>query len=137
MFETNRRLLVVDDDPGMRTQLKWNFDKFEVITADDRQHALEAFNKYHPPVVTLDLGLPPDADGSHEGFEILRLILEAAPQTRVLIVSGSTEKGNAQKAVECGAYCYLAKPVDMTKLSAAVEQAYLAYISKRSKPQNS
>lgn len=136
MFEVSRTLLVVDDDPGMRSQLKWGFNDFKVITADDRMHALEAFNKYHPPVVTLDLGLPPDAEGSHEGFEILRLILEAAPQTCVLIVSGSTEKGNAEKAEECGAYRYFAKPVDMTKLSAAVEQAYLAYISKRSKPQN-
>lgn len=136
MFESNRKLLVVDDDPGIRTQLKWSFDKFEVITADDRQHALEAFNKYHPPVVTLDLGLPPDAEGSREGFEILRLILEAAPQTCVLIVSGSTENGTAQRAVECGAYCYFAKPVDIEKLSAAVEQAYLAYLAKKAKMQN-
>lgn len=132
MSESNRKLLVVDDDPGMRSQLKWGFDDFEVITADDRQHALEAFNKYHPPVVTLDLGLPPDAEGSREGFETLRLILEAEPQTSVLIVSGSTEKDNAQRAAKCGAYCYFTKPVDMAKLSAAIEQAYVAYIAKKS-----
>lgn len=133
MSEINRTLLVVDDDPGMRSQIKWGLDDFQVITANDRQHALEAFKKFYPPVVTLDLGLPPDANGSMEGFEILRLILEAAPQTCVLIVSGSTEKGNAQKAVECGAYCYFAKPVDMTKLSKAVEQAYIAYSARNSK----
>ena len=131
MSDGNRTLLVVDDDPGMRSQLKWGFNDFEVITAVDRMHALEVFNKYRPPVVTLDLGLPPDAEGSQEGFEILRLILDIAPQTYVLIVSGSADKGNAEKAEECGAYRYFAKPVDMAKLSAAVEQAYLLYMAKK------
>jgi two-component system NtrC family response regulator len=135
MSEINRTLLVVDDDPGMRSQIKWGLNDFNVITADDRQHALEAFNKFHPPVVTLDLGLPPDTDGSLEGFEILRMILDVAPQTSVLIVSASTETGDAQKAVECGAYCYVSKPVDIAKLSAVVEQAFKAYVARKSKIQ--
>jgi two-component system, NtrC family, response regulator len=137
MSESKRTLLVVDDDPGMRSQLKWGFNNFEVMTADDRMHALEIFNKYRPPIVTLDLGLPPDAEGSQEGFEILRLILDIAPQTYVLIVSGSADIGNAEKAEECGAYRYFAKPVDMTKLSAAVEQAYVAYMARKTKVQQS
>ena len=78
-------------------------------------------------MVTLDLGSPPDADGSQEGFETLRLILAIAPRTYVLIVSGSTDQGNAMKALACGAYVYFAKPVDMVKLNLAVEQAYLLY----------
>lgn len=130
MFEQNRKLLVVDDDPGMRSQLKWGFDGVDVITAEDRLHALEAFSQYLPQVVTLDLGLPPDSEGIREGFETLRQILEVAPRTRVLIVSGSTEKDNAQKAVEKGAYCYIAKPVNMERLNEAVKQAYMAYAEK-------
>lgn len=135
MSKANRTLLVVDDDPGMRTQLKWGFNNFEVITADDRMHAIDAFNKHRPPVVTLDLGLPPDAEGSREGFETLRMILAIAPQTYVFIVSGSTEQNNAQKAKAYGAYRYFAKPVDIKKLSAAVEQAYLLYAENKKKVQ--
>ena len=127
MSDPDRILLVVDDDPGMRSQLKWGLSTFNVITANNRQHALDMLNQYKPAVVTLDLGLPPDVDGSNEGFEILRLILDAAPATHVLIVSGSINADNAKKAVEYGAYGYLTKPVDMVKLNAAVERAYLEY----------
>lgn len=123
MSDQNRTLLVVDDDPGMRSQLKWGLSAFNVITANDRQCALDMLNQYKPAVVTLDLGLPPDVDGRNEGFEILRLILDAAPTTYVLIVSGSIEADSAQKAVEYGAYGYLTKPVDMEKLNAAIEHA--------------
>jgi two-component system, NtrC family, response regulator len=129
MSEADRILLVVDDDPGMRSQLKWGLSAFNVITAKDRQNALDMLSEYSPAVVTLDLGLPPDIDGSDEGFEILRLILDAAPATHVLIVSGSINADNAKKAVEYGAYGCLSKPVDMVKLNAAVERAYQEYVT--------
>ena len=45
MMEDKRKLLIVDDDPGMRSQLKWGLDDFEVHTAEDRQNALEQFSK--------------------------------------------------------------------------------------------
>ena len=123
----NRKLLIVDDDPGMRTQLKWGFEGFEVHTAEDRNHALEQFNKYQPPVVTLDLGLPPDEDGTQEGFAILKLILDKAPETKVVVVSGAADKTSAKRAVDSGAFEFYPKPVDIDQLNQIVERAYQSY----------
>ena len=123
----NRKLLIVDDDPGMRSQLKWGCANFDVVTAEDRIHALEEFAKHHPAVVTLDLGMPPDADGCKEGFATLKQILEQAPSTKVIIVSASEEQANEKRAIESGAYEYFPKPVDIEQLSIVLEKAYLAY----------
>ena len=123
----NRKLLIVDDDPGIRAQLKWGFDDFEVHTAEDRYHALEQFNKYQPPVVTLDLGLPPDEEGTQEGFAILKLILDKAPETKVVIVSGSADSSSAKRAVDSGAFEFYPKPVDIDQLNQIVERAYQSF----------
>ena len=50
-------LLIVDDDSGIRKQLKWGLDKsYKVLLAEDGQKALQLFKKHYPTVVTLDLG---------------------------------------------------------------------------------
>src|SRR3712207_2701553 len=56
---TSRRLLLVDDDPGILRGLKWSFGEYEVFTASDRDSALRQVRNHRPAVVTLDLGLPP------------------------------------------------------------------------------
>ncbi len=48
-----------------------------------------------PPVVIMDLGLPPDPDGVSEGFATLDEILRIAPQTKVIVVTGNGERKNA------------------------------------------
>lgn len=126
-MDNKPRLLVVDDDSGMRNQLKWGLDKFEVVTAQNRQDALEKFQLHQPHVVTLDLGLPPDAEGTKEGMAILQLILQRAPATRIVVVSGATEEDSAEKAVSLGAFEFYAKPVDIEQLSKIVDAAYLAF----------
>jgi two-component system, NtrC family, response regulator len=130
-MSSNRKLLIVDDDPGMRTQLKWGFDSFEVHTAEDRINALEQLSKHQPPVVTLDLGLPPDEEGTQEGFAILKLILEKAPETRVVVVSGTTDSSSAKKAVDSGAFEFYPKPVDIDQLNQIVERAYQSFKESR------
>ncbi len=54
-----RTLLLVDDDPAILRGLKWSFEDCEVHTASDRESALRQVKALRPPVVTLDLGLPP------------------------------------------------------------------------------
>ena len=124
MIADKLKLLVVDDDPGMRNQLKWGLDEYEVHTAKDRTDALVQFAQLNPRVVTLDLGLPPDAEGTHEGMETLQQILQQAPETKVVIVSASTEVGSAKKVVEHGAFEFHSKPVDIKQLSKIIERAY-------------
>ncbi len=118
------KILVVDDDPGIRAQLKWGIEGFEVITADSREAALELLEEYHPPLVTLDLGLPPCEDGTQEGYAALKAILEKAPDTRVVVVSGSGEKENAELSRDRGAFEFHAKPVRLEKLQAIISSAY-------------
>lgn len=124
---SNTKLMIVDDDPGIRSQLKWGLDGYDVITADCRLDAVEKFTKYHPPLVTLDLGLPPDAEGTTEGFKTLQEILEKAPDTKVVIVSGSGEEANAIKAKNNGAYEYCSKPVEILSLQQVIERAFNEY----------
>jgi len=130
MNHSHKRLLIVDDDPGIRNQLKWSFDDFDVYTADNRINALAKVEEYHPSVVTLDLGLPPDEAGESEGFAILSEILQIAPETKVVIVSGSANPCSATRATDSGAFEYYSKPVQINKLKLIIERAYQSYISK-------
>jgi len=124
----NPKLLIVDDDEGIRTQLKWGIEGFDIITADSRQKAIEQFEKYRPVVVTLDLGLPPDVEGTSEGFAILDAILQRGPDTRVVVVSGSEEAVNSQKAKASGAFDFYAKPIQIESLQKVVSLAYASYL---------
>jgi len=127
MSQSKRTLLIVDDDPGIRQQLKWQFDSEEVHTAGDQKEALAALRRHEPQVVLLDLGLPPDVAGVSEGMAILAQILRLAPATKVIIVSAHDERENALAAVERGAYDFLEKPIDTKALQIIVDRAHRLY----------
>jgi len=107
------KLLIVDDDEGIRTQIKWGIEGFEIFTADSRESAIQQFEEYKPAFVTLDLGLPPDVEGTSEGFAILEEILKRQPSTKVIVVSGSDKNVNSVKAIKKGAFDFLPKPVSL------------------------
>lgn len=130
---SNPKILIVDDDEGIRTQLKWGLEGYDVITADTRLHAIEQFDLHHPPLVTLDLGLPPDAEGTTEGFAILKAILKKAPETKIVIVSGSEDLGSAEMARNNGAFEYYPKPVELDRLQQVIKLAYDDYQSESNK----
>jgi two-component system, NtrC family, response regulator len=118
------KLLIVEDDTGLQTQLRWAFDDYDVTIAGDRQTAIDALRAGEPAVVTLDLGLPPDPDGTSEGFATLETILALKPDTKVIIASGHGARESALRAVAAGAYDFYAKPVDMDELSIIVRRAF-------------
>jgi two-component system NtrC family response regulator len=120
-----RKLLVVDDDPGLQKQLRWNFEDYEVTVAGDRESALAALKQSQAPVVTLDLGLPPDAANASEGLAALREILEIAPRTKVVVVTGNDDREVAVRAVAQGAYDFYEKPIDPDVLRMIVERAHV------------
>lgn len=122
-----RVLLIVEDDPGLQSQLRWCFDGYEVVTAADKQSALAQLRRYRPPVVTLDLGLPPDPANVSEGFATLGDILQHAPDTKVIVVTGNDQRENAVRAVGMGAYDFYEKPVDSDMLGLIVDRAYHLY----------
>jgi len=116
-------LLIVEDDPGLQSQLRWSFDGFEIAVASDREAALAELRRFAPAVVTLDLGLPPDPGGTSEGFQALRDILAAAPGTKVIVLTGHDDLSNAVRAIGFGAYDFYEKPVDPEILNLVVERA--------------
>jgi two-component system NtrC family response regulator len=118
------RLLVVEDDPGLQRQLRWAYEGFEVIVAGDRASALSAIAEHSPQVVTLDLGLPPDPDGTVEGFQLLEAIMAEAPGTKVIVASGHGARDNARKAIALGAFDFYQKPVDIDELGFIVSRAF-------------
>ena len=78
-----------------------------------------------------DLGLPPDDSGVSEGFATLREILKLAPFTKVVVVTGHGDQGNAVKAVGLGAYDFYQKPVDVDTLQLIVQRAFRSMRSRR------
>ena len=124
MPDTTRKLLIVEDDPGIQSQLRWCFEDYDVIAATDRQSAINELRRHEPPVVLQDLGLPPDDEGVGEGFATLREILQLAPFTKVIVVTGHGDQSNALRAVGLGAYDFYQKPVDVDTLQLIVQRAY-------------
>lgn len=119
----NRKLLVVEDDLGLRKQLRWALDDFDVAVAEDRPSAIAAVRKEPPTVVVLDLGLPPDPNGASEGLATLTEILTLQPATKVIIASGNEDRNYALQAISQGAYDFYPKPVDSDVLKLIVERA--------------
>jgi two-component system NtrC family response regulator len=74
-------------------------------------------------VVTLDLGLPPDPDGTTEGFAVLDEIMALKPDTKVVVASGHGARESALQAIARGAYDFYQKPVDIDALGHIVRRA--------------
>ena len=117
-------LLVVEDDPALQKQIKWSLDRFESVMADDRESAMTQVRRFAPAVVTMDLGLPPDADSVSEGFKLLEQILGIDPDTKIIVLTGQNDQSNALKAIAMGAYDFLAKPIEPEVLNLSVERAF-------------
>lgn len=117
-------LLVVEDDPGIQSQLRWCFDGYNVVVAGDRDEALAQLRRHEPQVVTLDMGLPPDPGGTSEGLATLEQILSMSPRTKVIVVTGNDDRASAVKAIALGAHDFYMKPIDADILSIIVNRAF-------------
>ena len=124
MTEEMKVLLVVEDDEGLQRQLKWAYDGYQVVCAGDRRSAIDAVRAHEPAVVTLDLGLPPDPDGTDEGFATLAEILRLKPDTKVIVATGHGARESATRAIAMGAYDFYKKPVDIDELGLIVARAF-------------
>ncbi len=121
---SDRKLLIVEDDPGLQRQMRWCFEGVDVDVADDAAIARDRLSKSAFQVVTLDLGLPPDPGGTAEGFELLRHIRQYYPHTKVVVITGRDEKEHALTAITNGAFDYYQKPIDTATLTFATERAF-------------
>jgi two-component system NtrC family response regulator len=117
-------LLIVEDDLALQKQIKWSLDGWDAVSAHDRDSALAAQRRHAPAVVTMDLGLPPDADSTSEGFRLLAQLLDADPNLKVIVLTGQNDQANALKAIALGAYDFFAKPFEPELLNLTIARAY-------------
>jgi two-component system NtrC family response regulator len=131
------RLLIIEDDEDIRTQLTYALqDEYDVSVAGDRTRAAAAVQEAPPEIVTLDLGLPPTPDTAEEGFRALEDILAVAPDAKVIIITGNGDRANAVTAVERGAFDYHLKPVNLDDLKVVLRRAtYLRQLERESEEQ--
>ena len=122
--EAKAKLLIVEDDEGLQRQLRWAYDDYDVLVASDQGAAIDILRAEEPPVVTLDLGLPPDPNGVSEGFATLEKILSLKPETKVIVASGHGARESALRAIASGAYDFYQKPVDIDQLGLIVRRAF-------------
>jgi two-component system NtrC family response regulator len=127
MSDKPRPLLIVEDDPALQKQICWAFDQYVTLPAADRESALTQLRRYEPPVVTMDLGLPPDPDSVSEGFKLLEEILEQEPDTKVIVLTGQNDRANAVRAIGFGAYDFFAKPFEPELLALTIDRAFRLY----------
>jgi two-component system NtrC family response regulator len=124
MSDQARKLLIVEDDPGLLNQLKWCFEGYDVYTAENREAAIAELRRHEPAVILQDLGLPPKPEGVEEGLATLSETLKLAPHTKVIVVTGNGDQENALTAVAQGAYDFYEKPVDTDTLKLLVDRAF-------------
>ncbi len=137
LMETNQTtspalptLLVVDDNLELREQMKWGLKRsYQVIEAGGRAEAIELIKKERIDLVTLDLGLPPDADGVSEGLIALEECLSVNAALKIIVITGNHDRANALKAIQLGAYDFMEKPVDLDVLKVILQRgSYLAQV---------
>ena len=129
--ERMRSLLIVEDDLALQKQIKWSLDQFEAVTANDRESALVQLRRHSPAVVTMDLGLPPDADSVSEGFKLLEQILAVDSDIKVIVLTGQNDQANALRAIALGAYDFFAKPFEPELLTLTVGRAFRLFDLQR------
>lgn len=124
MSDQRRPLLIVEDDQALQKQMRWAFDAYETVVANDRESAIAQIRRFEPAVVTMDLGLPPSPDDVTEGFALLSEILSLAPDTRVIVLTGQHDRHNAVRAVALGAYDFFGKPFEPELLMLTIDRAF-------------
>ena len=121
---SKKKLLLIDDDPGILKQLKWSFTDYDVITAENREAALAQVKLHQPSVITLDLGLPPDPTNASEGLATLTAILNFCPHTKVIVITGNDDRSHAVTAIALGASDFFQKPVEPEILGHVIDRAF-------------
>lgn len=126
MEKQERVILIIEDDAGLQSQLKWHFDDLDttIVTVADREAALVSVRQHEPMVIIQDLGLPPDPDGVSEGFRCLSDVLKLTSFAKVIVLTGKGDRENALRAIELGAFDFYTKPVDTAQLDHVVARAF-------------
>ncbi len=123
MSDDKPKLLILEDDEGLRRQYRWALADYVLFLAGTRAEALELMRRERPPIAVVDLGLPPDPDGATEGLAALEAIIAMAPDTKVIVASGNESRAHALRAISIGAYDFYQKPIEIDVLRTILDRA--------------
>jgi DNA-binding response OmpR family regulator len=117
-----KKILIADDDPGMRLALlvRLRANNYEVACVGDGLSVIFEARRNTPDLIILDLGMP-----SGDGFTVLEMLQadDAHACIPVIVLSGRDRASSRDRAIEAGALMFLQKPVDTSDLLTAVEHA--------------
>lgn len=132
---TRPAVLLVDNDAAFREQMKWALTSdYDLMEASDRAAALSHIHQAMPPLVLLDLGLPPDVHGASEGLAVLREALRLNPVAKVIVVTGNSDRASAVAAIQSGAHDFIEKPLQLDVLKVVLKRAtYLSNLDRESR----
>ena len=118
MKEPKAKLLVIDDDVGVRESFRALLgEAYDVILASGAEEAFPIVKTGQVDVIALDIWMP-----GMDGLELLRCLKRFAPDTEVFLVTGSPSMETAIDAIGQGAYAYVVKPFDRTQVQEVVEK---------------
>lgn len=120
MMQEKSKILVVDDEPGMRTFLEIILRKegYSVETAADGMKALDNINNNVFDLAILDILMP-----VMNGIEVLKRIIEKSPETTVIIITAFASHETAIEAMKLGAYDYITKPFKIDEIKLVIKKA--------------
>ena len=119
------KILIVDDDPSIVSQLKWGLsDEYEVLTASNVEDARRLMREGRPSVVTLDVALGAREVDREAGIALLDEIVDQYPVTKVIMVTGNDSRENALASIRRGAVDWYAKPIQLEELRTMLRRAF-------------
>lgn len=134
MMPAARHILLVEDDPALRTMLRGMLELHDYIVseADCRDAALRALHANHDiRIVILDFGLPPHAHDITEGIATLRAIQTEIMLAKVIVLTGQDQESAALEAIREGAFDFLTKPATADTILRAIQRTRL-FLQKES-----
>src|SRR5437870_590521 len=121
---SQEKILIVEDEESILNQLRWGLaDEYQVLCAKDVEEARRLLRTERPSLVTLDVALGGPGRPGEEGLELLDEILDQHPHTKVVMVTGNTNRENALLALRRGAVDWYGKPIELAELRTILKRA--------------
>lgn len=115
------KLLLVDDNQGLREQLKWALiDTYDIVEADSMVSCCNVFELHSPQVVCLDMGLDNIPD---RGLEIIDRLITGNRSVKIIVITANTDEKLGPESIKRGAFDFLPKPIDVGQLKVIIERA--------------
>jgi len=113
-------ILIIDDDESIRTTLDIFLSEagYKTVTACNGKQGVEFAEKYNPDLILSDLKMP-----EMDGIAVLQAVKEYDSNIPVVLITAFEDVGSTIKAMQCGAYDYIEKPIDSEKLKVVIKRA--------------